>query len=110
MSPLTFNCSACDHSLEVDPSMAGQLVDCPACGAALEIPTAAGIESKKRLASERSFLDSTACTNDLLKRILAETTETRRMVSLFYRLALWSLAIAALVLLIDIAVAVYRSF
>lgn len=35
---ITFNCNKCGQSIAIDEAGAGQLVDCPKCGAPVEIP------------------------------------------------------------------------
>lgn len=35
---ITFNCERCGQQLVIDEAAAGQLVDCPKCGAPLEVP------------------------------------------------------------------------
>jgi DNA-directed RNA polymerase subunit RPC12/RpoP len=35
---ITFNCNKCGQSIAIDESSVGDLVDCPRCGVALQVP------------------------------------------------------------------------
>ena len=46
---VTFNCDKCGQNITIDESGVGQLVDCPKCSAALEVPSTVKQQTKKHL-------------------------------------------------------------
>jgi hypothetical protein len=110
MSTIRFSCSSCQHPLEADQAMIGQLLDCPNCNTPLEIPTVAAAMSSKRSQDQVAYEQSARCTNDLVRGITAEVREIKRMVGLFYTMAVWTICFAVLAFLAQCALQIWRSF